>query len=131
MAQPPRIVTDFAIDLSRILADYLTNPELEDKRIPLKDRIAIKLMLTLNKHTYRRKLLFRDFSQKPADLLSEYYLPDGSVKKLHTECIYYTQDVLAKRLTIVSKHKSLATNLHLLLLMFFRYCNGQVLLERF
>jgi hypothetical protein len=121
MAQPPRIVTDFAIDLSRILTFYLTNPESEDKRIPLKDRLAIKLMLTLNKQTYRRKLLFRDFSQKPSDLLIEYYLPGGSTKKLHTECIYYTQDVLAKRLTIVSKHKSLPTNLHLLLLMFFRY----------
>ncbi len=125
MAQPPRIVTNFAIDLSRILSDYLTNPELEDKRIPLKDRVAIKIMLTLNKQNYRRKLLFRDYSQKPADLLSEYYLPDGSIKKLHTESIHYTQDVLSKRLTIVSKHKSLPTNLHLLLLMFFRYSEDQ------
>ncbi len=120
MAQPPRIVTDFSKDLGGILADYLSNPELEDKRIPLKDRLAIKLMLTLNKKIYRDKLLFRDFSQKPSDLLEDYMIPDGSTKKLHIEAIYYTQDVLAKRLTIVSKHKSLPNNLHLLLLMLFR-----------
>lgn len=121
MAQPPRIVTDFAIELSEILAEYLTNPELGDGRISLKDRLAVKLMLTLNKPKFRQKLLFRDFSQSLADLLIEYPLPDGDIKKIHIESINYTQDVLTKRLTIVSKHKSLPTNLHFLLLMLFRY----------
>jgi hypothetical protein len=46
-------------------------------------------------------------------------------ERFHTECIYYTQDVLAKRLTIVSRHKSLPTNLHLLLLMLFRYSKDE------
>jgi hypothetical protein len=121
MAQPPRIITNFSIELSRILSDYLSNPEIEDKRIPLKDRLAIKLMLTLNKQVYRDKLLFRDFSKNPSDLFEKYVTSNGSIKKLHIESIYYTQDVLAKRLTIVSKHKSLPSNLHLLLLMLFRY----------
>lgn len=121
MAQPPPIITKFSKELSRILSDYLSNSELKDKRIPIKDRLAIKLMLTLNKKVYQNSLLFRDFSLSASEAFEDYILPCGDKKKLHIESIYYTQDVLAKRLTIVSKHKSSPTNLHLLLLMFFRY----------
>ncbi len=121
-AQPPRIITNLAKDLSRILADYLTNPELDNKRIPLNDRLAIKLMLTLDKQVYRRELLFRDYSQTS---YVDCYLPDGRKKKVCTESMNYLSDVLTKHLTIVSKHKSLPTNLHLLLLMFFRYSKNE------
>lgn len=119
--KPPLIITRFATELSTIIADYLSNPELLNQRIPLTDRLAIKLMFTLNKNFYRRELLFRDYSKLNTDLLIEYVQPDGNTKELHTESIFYTQAILGRRLTIVAKQKSLPTNLHILLLMLCRY----------
>lgn len=49
MARPPYIINKFAEELSVTLSAYLTNSKLGDERFPLKDRLAIKLMLTLNK----------------------------------------------------------------------------------
>jgi hypothetical protein len=119
--KPPRIITIFAKNLGTILADYLSNPSLLNQRIPLKDRLTVKVMLSLNKNFYRRELLFRDYSQTPSDLLLDYVMPNGHLEKLHIESIYYTEEILSRRLTIVSKQKSLPSNLHMLLLMLCRY----------
>ncbi len=119
--KPPRIITIFAKKLGGILADYLSNPELLGQRIPLKDRLTVKIMLSLNKKFYQRELLFRDYSQKSSDLLIDYVMPKGHIEKLHIESIYYTEEILSRRLTIVSKQKSLPSNLHMLLLMLCRY----------
>ncbi|MCK4494098.1 MAG: hypothetical protein KAU26_08590 [Methylococcales bacterium] len=119
--KPPRIITIVAKKLGGILADYLSNPTLLGQRIPLKDRLTVKIMLSLNKKFYRRELLFRDYSQKASDLLIDYVMPSGHIEKLHIESIYYTEEILSRRLTIVSKQKSLPSNMHMLLLMLCRY----------
>ncbi len=119
--KPPEIITRFARQLSRILTDYLIDSN-GGHRHPVKDRLAIKLMLTLSeKSLYRQELLFRDYSEEQAELWMDYLLPDGNRQKLHTESIFYVEAVLGKRLAIVSKRKSLPTNLHILLLMLCRY----------
>ncbi|NOT85627.1 MAG: hypothetical protein HOP02_12810 [Methylococcaceae bacterium] len=120
--KPPEIITRFAKHLSRIMADYLTNSDVGDKRHPLKDRLAVKIMLTLSEvKLYREDLLFRDYKLDHDELWIDYVLPDGKLQRLHTESIFYVQAVLGKRLMLVSKRKSLPTNLHFLLLMLCRY----------
>lgn len=120
--RPPEIITHFARRLSHILAEHLAGPEQGNKRHPFKDRFALKLMLSLSQaRLYREELLFRDYSQQPDELWVDYVLPGGGIQKLHTESIFYVGLVLGKPLQLVAKHKSLPTNLHLLLLMLCRY----------
>jgi hypothetical protein len=120
--RPPDIVTSFAKQLSLILADYLTNPDLGNNRHPLKDRIAVKLMMTLSEiKLYRDELLFRSYASHHDEIWLDYLLPGGDKQKLHTESIFYVQTILGKRLTPVAKRKTLPTNLHYLLLMLCRY----------
>lgn len=126
---PPTIIARFARQLSHIIADYLTNPNLGDKRHPLTDRIAAKLILILSESKrYRDELLFRDYSLTADELWQDYILL-GNSKKVHIESINYLQNVLSKRLTIVAKHKSLPTNLHILLLKLCHYSTDNNWLE--
>lgn len=119
--KPPEIITHLARHLSHILAEYLSNPDLGNKRHPLKDRLAVKLMLTLSQtKLYREELLYRDYNQQH-EVWVDFVLPGGGIQKLHTESIFYVEAVLGKRLQLVAKHKSFPTNLHFLLMMLCRY----------
>lgn len=121
-SRPPEIITHFARQLSHILAEHLVDPGRGNNRHPFRDRFALKLMLSLSQaRLYREELLFRDYSQQRDDLWVDYVLPGGGTQKLHTESIFYVGLVLGKPLQLVAKHKSLPTNLHLLLLMLCRY----------
>lgn len=157
----PYSIHVLAKELAEILASYFVFPNQNDGRIPLKDRLAVKLILTLNKPFYRYQLLFRDYSLSSDEMFLEFPIPpsfkdealgcmqrqqrSGSknkktvelsefldpiedveeeealdsesrqVYRVHTESIFYTQEVLGSRLTIVSHMKSLPNNLHRLL----------------
>ncbi|MEQ1637766.1 MAG: hypothetical protein ABL903_13865 [Methylococcales bacterium] len=120
--RPPEIITHLARQVSHILADYLSNPELLNKRHALEDRCAVKLILTLSKsEKYRQELLFRDYRLDHDELWIDLNLLDGSTQKAYAESEFYVQAVLGKRLQLVAKHKSFPTNLHFLLLMLCRY----------
>ena len=130
--KPPEIITRLARQLRKVIVDELTGTDVHSQRHPLKDRFAIRLMQTLSASPlFREELLFRDYHLDSAERWLDYVLPNGKSQKLHTESIYFVQAVLGRRLTIVSQHKSLPNNLHLLLLMLCRYSlDGQWLKAR-
>lgn len=115
--RPPDIITRFARQLSHMLAEHLTSPEWVNKRHPLKDCLAVAIMVILTDvKLYREGLLFRDYSTQGDEL----YITLKE-ERIHTESIFYVGEVLSKRLVIVSKHKSFPSNLHFLFLMLCRY----------
>lgn len=118
--QPPTIITTLARQLSRILTDYLCRPELNLDRHSLAERVYIKLLLTLSQSKlYHSQLLFRDFGLEHA-ATQEAFTFNGRTLLVHSECKFYLETLLSKPLAIIAKHKSLPTNLHMLLLMLCR-----------
>ena len=130
--KPPESVSQFAFQFSKYVAEYLSDPSLQDSRHPLKDRLAIKILLVLSYHLYykkdaketslfRHELLFQDFR------LSEdeqwLVIPDssGHSQRIYTEAFNYLTEVLCKRTQLISTHQAKLTNVHKLLLMLWRY----------
>jgi hypothetical protein len=119
--KPPEIITHFSRQLGHIMADYLTNPDLDGKRHPLKDRLAVKIMLTLSEvKLYREELLFRDYRLSNEELWVDSVIANGGIRKHYDEAMFYVHVVLCKRLQLVAKRKSFPTNLHFLLVMLCR-----------
>ena len=119
--QPPTIITALARQFSHILAEYVCRTDLNLQRHSLAERVYIKLLLTLSQsQLYQSQLIFRDFALGHA-ATQEAFSFNGRTLLVHSECKFYLETLLSKPLSIVAKHKSLPTNLHMLMLMLCRY----------
>lgn len=131
--RPPDIITYLSAQLGHILAEYLTNPDVEiidsaknkllKNNRELDERLYVKILLTLSnpKNKYMDQLLFKDYQLEYDDLWTNFVLGNNQSKRIYSESMTYVQDLMLKPLKVIAKHGSSPTNMHHLFAMLCKF----------